>query len=105
MTMQFLNIRAIPVNSEKTLQFQIKKHRFHRFVPFLAVSLDTLVSTLKRAGKQKFVQTTKYLGDDDLVFEKGHFPYAYFDSLRLRCRQKVLLQRSHRKRHFLTSCY
>jgi len=48
----------------------------------LAASLDTLVSTLKRAGKQKFVQTTKYLGDDDLVFEKGHFPYAYFDSLK-----------------------
>jgi len=48
----------------------------------LAASLDTLVSTLKRAGKQKFVQTTKYLGDDDLVFEKGHFPYTYFDSLK-----------------------
>jgi len=27
------------------------------------------------------MQTIKYLGDSDLVFEKGHFPYTYFDSL------------------------
>jgi len=27
------------------------------------------------------MQTIKYLGDSDFVFEKGHFPYTYFDSL------------------------
>jgi len=27
------------------------------------------------------MQTIKYLGDSDLVFEKGHFPYTYFESL------------------------
>jgi len=76
------DIRAIPLNCDKTLQFQIKNVVFTDSFHFLAASLDTLVSTLKRADKQKFVQTTKYLGDDDLVFEKGHFPYAYFDSLK-----------------------
>ena len=81
-TVTYDDIRVIPVNSEKTLQFQIKNVVFTDSFHFLAVSLDTLVSTLKRAGKQKFVQTTKYLGDDDLVFEKGHFPYAYFDILK-----------------------
>jgi len=70
------------LNCDKTLQFQIKNVVFTDSFHFLAASLDTLVSTLKRADKQKFVQTTKYLGDDDLVFEKGHFPYAYFDSLK-----------------------
>jgi len=81
-TSTYDDIRAIPVNSEKTLQFQIKNVVFTDSFHFLAASLDTLVSTMKRAGKQKFVQTTKYLGDDDLVFEKGHFPYTYFDSLK-----------------------
>jgi len=48
---------------------------------FLGASLDTLVKTLKKSGRDQFVQSIKYLGDSDLVFEKGHFPYTYFDSL------------------------
>ena len=48
---------------------------------FLSASLDTLVATLRKSGKENFVETTKYMGDDDIVFEKGHFPYSYFDCL------------------------
>jgi len=47
----------------------------------LSASLDTLVATLRKSGKENFVVTTKYMGDDDIVFEKGHFPYSYFDCL------------------------
>jgi len=77
----YRDISAIPLNDEKTLQFQIRNVLFTDSYNFLSTSLDKLVSTLKKDGRDQFVQTTKYLGNSDLVFEKGHFPYTYFDSL------------------------
>jgi len=65
----------------KTLQFQIKNVLFVDSCEFLRASLDKLVSTLKHGGTDRFVETRKYLGDSELVFQKGHFPYTYFDSL------------------------
>jgi len=63
------------------MQFQLKKtlssqihFSFERF-------LDTLVATLRKSGKENFVRTRKYMGNDDIVFQKGHFPYTYFDCL------------------------
>jgi len=47
----------------------------------LSASLDTLVATLRKSGKENFVETREYMGDDDIVFEKGHFPYTYVDCL------------------------
>ena len=47
----------------------------------MSASLDTLVATLRKSGNENFVETRKYMGDDDVVFEKGHFPYIYFDCL------------------------
>jgi len=76
-TVSFDDIRAIPLNSQQTLQFQIKNVVFTDSFQFLAGSLDTLTSTLKRDGKDKFVDS-----NDDMVLEKGHFPYSYFDSLK-----------------------
>jgi len=63
------------------MQFQIKNVVFADSFQFLSASLDTLVATLRKSGNENFVETRKYMGDDDVVFEKGHFPYIYFDCL------------------------
>jgi len=63
------------------MQFQIKNVVFADSFKFLSASLDTLVATLRKSGKENFVETRKYMRDDDIVFEKGHFPYTYFDCL------------------------
>ena len=44
---------------------------------FLSTSLDNLVSLLLKSGRDKFTRTTKFLGDDDLVFTRGVYPYSY----------------------------
>ena len=36
-----------------------------------------MVSLLFKSGKENFYNTTKYLGDHDLVFAKGVYPYSY----------------------------
>jgi len=48
----------------------------------MAASLDTLVETLRKSGTDQFVHTTKYLGTDDILFQKGMFPYEYFTDRR-----------------------
>jgi len=44
----------------------------------MAASLDTLVETLRKSGTDQLVHTSKYLGTDDFLFQKGVFPYEYF---------------------------
>jgi len=44
---------------------------------FLSASLENLVSLLFKGGKQNFHNTARYLGDNDLVFAKGVYPYTY----------------------------
>jgi len=51
--------------------------RFLDSFQFLSTSLDNLVSLLLKSGRDKFVHTTKLLGDNDLVFAKGVYPYPY----------------------------
>jgi len=46
----------------------------------MSTSLENLVSLLLKSGREKFVNTTKYLGNDDLVFAKGVYPYSYMTS-------------------------
>jgi len=77
----YQDIKIIPMNAEKNLQFRIRNVIFTDSYEFLSASLDTLVQTLKKSGKSKFVETLKYLGDHDFLLEKGHFCYDYFDSL------------------------
>jgi len=38
------------------------------------------VSLLLKSGREKLVKTTEYLGNDDLVFAKGVYPYSYMTS-------------------------
>ena len=83
------DIKVVPLNSEKFITFQIGNLRFLDSYQFLSTSLEELVSLLLKSGKENFVETVKYLGDHDLVFAKGVYPYAYmtdrskFDETRL----------------------
>jgi len=46
----------------------------------MSTSLENLVSLLLKSGGEKFVNTTQHLGNDDLVFAKGVYPYSYMTS-------------------------
>ena len=80
------DIKVIPLNF---ITFQIDNLRFLDSYQFLSTSLEKLVSLLLKSGKENFGETTKYLGNHDLVFAKGVYPYAYmtdrskFDETRL----------------------
>jgi len=71
------DIRVVPLNSEKYLSFQVENLRFIDSFQFLSTSLDNLVSLLLKSGRDKFTHTAKQLGDSDLVFAKGIYPYSY----------------------------
>jgi len=71
------NIKIIPLNKEKYLQFEIRELRFLDSYQFFFTSLEELVSLLLKAGKKNFTHTQKHLGNSDLVFAKGVFPYSY----------------------------
>ena len=71
------DIRVTPLNGEKSLSFQVRNLRFIDSFQFLSTSLDNLVSLLVKSGRDKFTHTTKFLGNDDLVFAKGVYPYSY----------------------------
>jgi len=47
----------------------------------MAASLDTLVGTLRKPGTDHFVHTSKYMGTEDFLFQKGVFPYEYFTDI------------------------
>ena len=73
------DVEVIPLNGERFLQLQIGNLRFLDSFQFLSTSLDHLVSLLLKSGKQHFYHTTKYLGDNELVFSKGVYPYSYME--------------------------
>ena len=78
--LSFDDVCITPLNSEKYLQFQVGNLRFLDSFQFLSASLDELVQLLLKSGKKNFVHTSKHLGDDDGVFAKGTYPYAYMSS-------------------------
>ena len=75
----YRDIKVLPINSERNLQFQIKNIVFMDSFQFLSASLDTLVATLRTSGTEKFVHTSRFMGTEDFLYEKAHFPYEYFD--------------------------
>jgi len=60
--------------------FQVGKLRFLDYFQFMSTSLENLVSLLLKSGREYFVNTTKYLSNDDLVFAKGVYPYSCMTS-------------------------
>jgi len=73
----FDDVQVTAINSEKYLSFQIGSVRFIDSFQFLSTSLENLVSLLLKSGRDKFAHTVGYLGDHDLVFAKGVYPYSY----------------------------
>jgi len=59
--------------------FQVGKLRFLDFSIYFNIPRKFGVSSSKKRTR-KFVNTTKYLGNDDLVFAKGVYPYSYMTS-------------------------
>jgi len=74
------DVIVTPLNSEKYVMFQVGKLPFLDSFEFMSTSLENLVSLLLKSGQEKFVNTTKYLGNDDLIFAKGVYPYSYMTS-------------------------
>ena len=74
------DVRVTAINSEKYMTFEIGKLRFLDSFQFLPSSLENLVSVLLKSGKGNFENTCKYLGDNELVFAKGVYPYSYMTS-------------------------
>jgi len=74
------DVIVTPLNSEKYIMFQIGKLRFLDSFQFMSTSLENLVFLLLKSGREKFVNTTKYLGNDDVVLAKGVYPYSYMTS-------------------------
>ena len=73
-------INIIANTSEKYTTIGFKSLRFLDTVQFLPASLENLVDVLMKNGKQVFAHTLKYMGDSDLVFCKGVYPYEYMNS-------------------------
>ena len=71
------DVKIIPLNGERFLQFQIGNLKFLDSFQFLSTSLENLVSLLLKSGKQNFPHTIKHLGDCEFTFAKGVYPYSY----------------------------
>jgi len=69
-----------PLNIEKYVMFQVGKLRFLDSFQFMSTSLENLVSPLLKCGREKIVNTTQHLRNDDLVFAKSVYPYSYMTS-------------------------
>ena len=75
----YKDIKVIPLNGERFLQFQIGNVKFLDSFLFLNESLEYLVSLLFKSGKENFHNTTKYLGDHDVVFFQGRLSVQLHD--------------------------
>ncbi len=73
----FKNVNVIALNLERYVSFEIQYLRFIDSYQFLSASLDKLVKNLP---KESLRHARRYLGDNDLLFRKGIFPYEWFDS-------------------------
>jgi hypothetical protein len=62
-----------------------KNFQFLDSFAFLGSSLDTLVTNLKKDGKENFKHTLNYKAmteeQQSLILQKGTYPYEYMDSL------------------------
>jgi len=75
----FDDVLVTAINSEKYLSFQIGSIRFIDSFQFQSTSLENLVSLLLKSGRDIFAHTVRYLGDHNLVFAKGVYPYSYMN--------------------------
>jgi hypothetical protein len=74
----YRNVNVIAMNLEKFISFDINRLRFIDSYQFMSASLEKLVNNLP---KDALRHTRKHLGDDELLYAKGIFPYEWFDSM------------------------
>jgi hypothetical protein len=74
------DINVITKTTEKFTTFEFRGISFIDSCLFLSLSHENLVSILVKRGKDKFEHSIRHLGDNDLVFVKGVYPYSYMDS-------------------------
>jgi hypothetical protein len=73
----YRNVKIIALNLERYISFEIQHLRFIDSNQFLGAKLEKLVSNLARDSLR---HTRMHLGDNELLFAKGIFPYEWFDS-------------------------
>jgi hypothetical protein len=73
----FESVNIIALNLEKYVTFEFQYLRFIDSCQFLNASLDKLVKNLPRESLR---HARKHLGDNDLLYAKGIFPYEWFDT-------------------------
>ena len=74
----YRKINVIALNLEKFISFSINHLRFIDTFQFMSTSLERLVSNLP---KESLRHMRKHMGDDELLYAKGIFPYEWFDSM------------------------
>ena len=80
-TLTYDDVPVIAVSSEKYMSFQMAKAKFIDSYQFLSTSLENLVEILMASGGQAcFPHTTRYMGSDPILYQKGVYPYAYMTS-------------------------
>jgi hypothetical protein len=73
----FKNVKVIALNLERYISFEIQYLRFIDSYQFLNARLDKLITNLP---KECLRHARRCLGDNELLLEKGIFPYEWFDS-------------------------
>jgi hypothetical protein len=79
----YRNVDVIASTLEKFISFDINRLRFTDTYQFMSASLEKLGNNLPIDSLR---HTRKHLGDDELLYAKGIFPYEWFESMgKLNC--------------------
>jgi hypothetical protein len=70
-------VKIIALNLKRHISLEIQHLRFIDSYQFLNAKLKKLVSNLPSDSLR---HTKRYMGDNELLFAKGIFPYEWFDS-------------------------
>jgi hypothetical protein len=73
----YRSVKIIALNLERYISFEIQHLRFIDSYQFLNAKLEKLVSNLPRDSLR---HTKRHMGENELLFAKGIFPYEWFDS-------------------------
>lgn len=79
----FENIDCIPLNSEKYITFNLDELTFMDSYQFMASSLDSLSTNLKKGGLDNFIECKKKFKNNeqlDLITSKGVYPYDFMNT-------------------------
>jgi hypothetical protein len=96
----YRSVKIIALNLERYISFEIQHLRFIDSCQFLNAKLEKLVNNLPTDSLR---HTKRHMGDNELLFAKGIFPYEWFDSFgevrlhRIAAQSRVLQQIGRRR--------